>query len=515
MKYSTERKEAVLNKLRAPHNRSVPEVAAEEGISAATIYLWRKQARQSGQLLPEGGCDPEGWSSRDKFNAVLETASLSEAELAEYCRRRGLYPEQVRRWRLACEQGNDLSQAASQREGDALKQERKRSRKLQRELKRKEAALAETAALLTLRKKAPCDLGGRGRMTSTADRNRAIRLVDEARRDGARLKSACAVLGIGPNTYRRWSRGGEDRRPTAHRPCPQYALSDAERQAVLATCHLPEYASLPPAQIVPRLLDEHDCYLASESTFYRILRDAGEQNRRGRARTPRQMGAPASHRADQPNAVWTWDVTYLPSAVRGVYFYLYLIIDIYSRKIVGAEVFENETALNSARLIERTVLREGCHGTPLVLHADNGSAMKGSTVRVTLERLGIIRSHSRPQVSDDNPFSEALFRHCKYRPDYPVDGFRDLAQAREWVLSFERWYNHEHRHSAIRYVTPAQRHSGDDRAILARRARQYERARVQNPGRWPGRTRNWQPVGAVWLNPERECHGHNAQLETA
>ncbi|ABI57676.1 conserved hypothetical protein [Alkalilimnicola ehrlichii MLHE-1] len=154
MKYSTERKEAVLNKLRAPHNRSVPEVAAEEGISAATIYLWRKQARQSGQLLPEGGSDPEGWSSRDKFNAVLETASLSEAELAEYCRRRGLYPEQLRRWRLACEQGNDLSQAASQREGDALKQERKRSRQLQRELKRKEAALAETAALLTLRKKA-------------------------------------------------------------------------------------------------------------------------------------------------------------------------------------------------------------------------------------------------------------------------------------------------------------------------------------------------------------------------
>lgn len=155
MKYSAERKEAVLNQLRAPHNRSVAEVAAEEGISAATIYLWRKQARQRGQLLPEGSAaDPEGWSSRDKFNAVLETAALSEAELAEYCRRKGLYPEQVRRWRLACEQGNDLSRAASQREGDALKQERKRTRALQRELKRKEAALAETAALLTLRKKA-------------------------------------------------------------------------------------------------------------------------------------------------------------------------------------------------------------------------------------------------------------------------------------------------------------------------------------------------------------------------
>jgi len=352
-------------------------------------------------------------------------------------------------------------------------------------------------------------------MTSTADRNRAIKLVDEARRDGARLKAACAELGIGLNTYRRWLRGGEDRRPTAARPRPRHALSDAERRAVLAACHRPEYASLPPAQIVPRLLDEHHRYLASESTFYRILRAEGEQNRRGRTQPPRPQRAPVSHRADRPNAVWTWDITYLPSPVRGVYFYLYLIIDIYSRKIVGAEVFEQENALNSARLIERTVLRERCHDTPLVLHADNGSAMKGSTVRATLERLGIIRSHSRPRVSDDNPFSEALFRHCKYRPDYPVDGFRDLPEAREWVLGFERWYNHEHRHSAIRFVTPAQRHAGDDREILARRARLYERAHAENPGRWSGKTRNWQPVGAVWLNPDKDEHGHKAQLEAA
>lgn len=154
MKYSEERREAVLKKLFPPNNRPVCEVAEEEGISAATLYLWRKQARDGGQLLPESGADSEGWSSRDKFNAVLETAALSEAERAEYCRQRGLYPEQIRRWRQSCEGANERARAASRRESEELKQERKRCRDLQKELRRKEAALAETAALLTLRKKA-------------------------------------------------------------------------------------------------------------------------------------------------------------------------------------------------------------------------------------------------------------------------------------------------------------------------------------------------------------------------
>lgn len=154
MPYPKERKEAVLAKLMPPHNRTVADVAREEGISTATLYNWRKQAREQGRLLPAHSSEPEGWSARDKFNAVLETASLSESELAEYCRQRGLYPEQIRRWRNACEGANDHADAAERQRHQAVKAEKARSRELERELKRKDAALAETAALLTLRKKA-------------------------------------------------------------------------------------------------------------------------------------------------------------------------------------------------------------------------------------------------------------------------------------------------------------------------------------------------------------------------
>lgn len=154
MKYSDERKEAVLKKLLPPRSRTVAQLAEEEGISAATLYNWRKQARARGRLLPENSAEPEGWSSQDKFNAVLETAALSETEVAEYCRRRGLYPEQIRRWRASCEQANERSEINARAESETVKSERKRNRQLARELKRKDAALAETAALLTLRKKA-------------------------------------------------------------------------------------------------------------------------------------------------------------------------------------------------------------------------------------------------------------------------------------------------------------------------------------------------------------------------
>lgn len=154
MKYTDAHKEAVLRKLFPPHNRTIKALAEEEGLAAATLYNWRQAARRAGRLLPDNSAEPEGWSSRDKFNAVLEAAPLSEAELAEYCRRRGLYVEQIQNWRASCEQANDRTLAESRRDSEAVKAERKRSRELERELRRKEAALAETAALLALRKKA-------------------------------------------------------------------------------------------------------------------------------------------------------------------------------------------------------------------------------------------------------------------------------------------------------------------------------------------------------------------------
>jgi transposase InsO family protein len=194
----------------------------------------------------------------------------------------------------------------------------------------------------------------------------------------------------------------------------------------------------------------------------------------------------------------------MPGPVAGMFFYLYLIVDIFSRKIVGWEIHDRESADLAAALIRQAVLAEGCFMQPLVLHADNGSPMKGATMKTTMEKLGITASYSRPRVSNDNPFSEALFRTCKYRPDWPTKGFATKADAQAWVKSFAKWYNCEHLHSAIRFVTPNARHTGHDRAALANRAMLYANARAQNPERWSGKTRNWQPAGPVWLNPETE-----------
>jgi transposase InsO family protein len=231
-----------------------------------------------------------------------------------------------------------------------------------------------------------------------------------------------------------------------------------------------------------------------------VVRALDGQHHRGRARAPRRLAPPPSHTAHGPCQVWTWDITYLPGPVRGLFYYLYLIVDLYSRKIVGWEIHERESAEHAAALVHRAVLAEGGIDRPLVLHADNGSAQKGSTLLATLQTLGIAPSYSRPRVSDDNPFSEALFRTCKYRPDYPVGGFESLPKARDWVLAFVHWYNTAHRHSAIRFLTPQQRHSGQDRAILQRRHRLYQQAKARHPRRWSGATRDWTPIGAVTLN---------------
>lgn len=343
-------------------------------------------------------------------------------------------------------------------------------------------------------------------MISTPHRQFATLLIEEAVTAGARRAPACAVLEISDRTLRRWTRDSEvhaDQRPLVPRPEPANKLSAAERLAVLDTCNSGEFASLPPSQIVPKLADQGR-YLASESSFYRILRTDGQQHHRGRAKPPMRRKPPTSYKASAPCEVWSWDITWMPGPVAGLFFYLYLIVDIFSRKIVGWEVHERESADQAAVLIRQAVMAEGCTLRPLVLHADNGSPMKGATMKTTLEKLGITASYSRPRVSNDNPFSEALFRTCKYRPDWPTKGFATKAYAQTWVKSFASWYNGEHLHSAIRFVTPNARHAGRDRATLADRAVLYANARAQNPERWSGKTRNWQPAGPVWLNPENE-----------
>jgi putative transposase len=343
-------------------------------------------------------------------------------------------------------------------------------------------------------------------MTVLSERRTILEDIEEARREGARLEAACEVVGIHMRTYRRWTQGGAvkaDGRPVGVRPSPSHRLSDAERSDVLRVCNEPRFASLPPSQIVPRLADE-GVYLASESSFYRLLHAADQQQHRGRAEAPIRK-APTSHEATGPNQVWCWDITYLPSGIRGLYFYLYLILDLYSRKIVGWEVQATESGEQAATLLRRTALSEAIQTwrAPLVLHADNGSPMKSATLLATLQWLGVTPSHSRPRVSNDNAYAESVFRTCKYRPEYPGEGFATLDEARAWVLRFVAWYNTEHRHSGLNFVTPEQRHTAQAQDIMKQRIAVYEAARARHPQRWSGAIRNWSLPASVWLNPEK------------
>src|SRR6516225_7850012 len=345
-------------------------------------------------------------------------------------------------------------------------------------------------------------------MTRLEDRQILVRDIEQACADGARLAPACALAGIDVRTLRRWKVGDGllqgDRRPDADRPIPSHALSEAERVRIIEIANEPRFAETPPARIVPALADE-GVYLASESSFHRVLRAHGQMNRRGRAQPPRTSRPPTTHIAIRPGDVWCWDLTFLPTQIQGRWFYFYLILDLYSRKIVGFEVHDTDSAEHAAHLARRTALAEGVHAKAArpVLHGDNGATLKATTVLAMLYWLGIKPSYSRPRVSDDNAFVEGLFRTAKYRPEFPAKGFADLDAARQWAVRFVHWYNHEHRHSGISYVTPAQRHAGQDRALLASRQALYQQARQANPRRWTRQARNWASAGAVTLNPER------------
>lgn len=347
-------------------------------------------------------------------------------------------------------------------------------------------------------------------MIGLEDRQSLARDIEAAHQAGARLRPACEVAGIDVRTLQRWRahRGLEsgDGRPDALRPTPQHALTSAEREQIVRVANQPRFADMPPARIVPALADE-GVYLASESSFQRVLRAHGQTRHRGRTKAPRKSRAPTTHVATAPRQLWCWDMTFLPATVIGRWFYLYLILDVYSRKILGFEVHDSDDADHAAHLVKRTALAEGIHAmlTKPVLHGDNGSTLKATTVLAMLYWLGIKPSYSRPRVSDDNAYVESLFRTAKYRPEFPDKGFADLNEARAWAAQFVRWYNHEHRHSGIRYVSPAQRHAGQDTAILAARHEVYCQARERTPRRWSGATRNWTPIGAVTLNPERDA----------
>ncbi len=313
-------------------------------------------------------------------------------------------------------------------------------------------------------------------------------------------------MGLSERTFKRWRAEGDqvaaDKRPKTAPVAQPHQLTAAEEEAILITCNLKEYQSLPPSQVVPALADK-GIYIASEASFYRVLKKHRQLNHRGRTQPRQTVARPTSFTATDPNQVYTWDISYCPSAVKGQHWYLYLILDLYSRKIVAWEVHESESGEYAKALVERALIREGCWHNPPVLHSDNGAPMTSYTLKSRLAELDMPMSHSRPRVSNDNPYLESLFRTVKYCPKWPSKGFTSLAALREWMLAFEHAYNEQHLHSGINFVTPASRHRGEDTALLAQRKTVYERAKRLHPRRWSGQTRNWTAVGEVSLNPGR------------
>jgi len=329
-----------------------------------------------------------------------------------------------------------------------------------------------------------------------------LELIDEAQASGARLKVSCQTVGLDERTIQRWRRrgGGDDLR-AGPKSVPSNKISSSARKKVLEVANSEEFRNLSPKQIVPILADRKE-YVASESTFYRVLREEKQMAHRGRAK-PASRRAPAEKKSTGPNQVWSWDITYLKANVRGTFYYLYMFMDVWSRRIVGHAVFEEETEACSSSLLKQIMANNG-DPEKIVLHSDNGGPMKGATMKATMEKLGVLSSYSRPRVSNDNPCSEALFRTLKYRPSYPSQPFESLEHASKWVDGFVRWYNEEHRHSAIGYVTPASRHDGSADEILRRRKATFEAAKRRYPERWGGRpVRRCEAPKVLFLNPSK------------
>jgi len=324
-------------------------------------------------------------------------------------------------------------------------------------------------------------------------------MIAEAITNGCRKEKACEVLGLTARTHQRWALkpilGDQRRGPITE---PSNKLTTSEREKIVKISTSDEFMNKSPRQIVPNLADRGE-YVGSESSFYRVLKIESLMNHRGKSK-PKEMRRPLPLEATAPNQLYSWDITYLRSSVRGQYFYLYLFLDLFSRKIVGWEVHDNESMELSSKLLQRTCLSEGIKPEQLKCHSDNGGPMKGATMLTTMQWLGVVPSFSRPSVSNDNPFSESLFKTLKYCPEYPSIPFEDLDAARIWVQEFVNWYNTVHLHSGIKFVTPESKHRGEDVEILKNRNLIYLEAQRKNPNRWSGKTRDWSPTECVKLN---------------
>ena len=320
------------------------------------------------------------------------------------------------------------------------------------------------------------------------------------------VRTACEVLGVAQAGYYRRHRQSpppqrSDPTPQRDRPQPR-ALSEAERQAILEQLHSDRFVDVSPSEVWATLLDE-GVYLGSISTFYRLLRRAGESRERRRQATHPATVKPELV-ATEPNQVWSWDITKLRGPAKWTYHYLYVIVDIYSRYVVGWMVATRESAALAQVLIRQTCAKQGIKAEQLTIHADRGSSMTSKPVAFLLADLGITQSHSRPHVSDDNPYSEAQFKTLKYRPDFP-HRFDSIEAARLFCRTFFAWYNDEHHHSGLGLHTPADVHYGTAEQTRHKRAGVLDGAYAAHPERFVRKPpRPPKLPAASWINPPND-----------
>lgn len=312
---------------------------------------------------------------------------------------------------------------------------------------------------------------------------------------------ACAALAVPRSSfYRAQAAPQAPAEPEpASRPAPPRALSAAEKAQVREALNSARFQDQAPREVYATLLDE-ERYLCSISTMYRILAEHTEvRERRNQLRHPPYQKPELL--ATGPNQVWSWDITKLRGPSKGIYYYLYVIIDIYSRYVVGWLIAEVESAELAEQLIAETCAKQGVQRAQLTIHADNGSPMIAKTVAILLADLGVAKSHSRPHVSNDNPYSEAQFKTLKYRPDYP-DRFASVAAARQWARRFFAWYNAEHHHTGLGLLTPAVVHTGQAETVRQKRQAVLRHAYLAHPERFvQGQPQPAELPAAVWINP--------------
>ena len=330
-------------------------------------------------------------------------------------------------------------------------------------------------------------------------KKKVLKEIAEAQKNGARLSSICKFIGISSRTIQRWKKSDlSDQRKGSQRHIP-HKLTKYEKQQIIDICCKKEYRDLYPNEVVA-ILASQGIYIASEASFYRVLKEERMLSHRRKSKPPIKRDKP-SVVATGPDQVYSWDITWLKTEVMGMYYYLYMVIDIWSRMIVHWEIHERESSELAGKMLQKLNAKKDLQG--VILHSDNGSPMKGYTMLSKMYALNVLPSFSRPRVSEDNPYSESLFRTLKYRPLYPGK-FSSIEEANLWVKGFVHWYNYEHMHSGISYVTPLKRHYGNDIEILKTRGETYLKAYKENPARWSREPKKWEHKKIVGINYQQD-----------